>query len=161
MADAPLTRDYFDQQFDTLTHALQGGFAHIDREIIELKTDVAELKTDVAGLKTDVAGLKTDVAGLKTDVAGLKRDVGVLKMDVADMKADVADLKSRMAALEDEVRVLSANMVTKQYLDAKLDIFIRNQERDSLFKRTLLLALEQAKVLDPAMRAKLEQLIPS
>ncbi|MBI2482752.1 hypothetical protein HYV74_01075 [Candidatus Uhrbacteria bacterium] len=154
MADAPLTRDYFDQQFDALTHALQGGFAHIDSEIVGLKTDVAELKTDVAGLKTDVAELKTDVAGLK-------RDVGVLKMDVADIKADVADLKSRMATLEDEVRVLSANMITKQYLDAKLDIFVRNQERDSLFKRTLLLALEQAKVLDPAMRAKLEQLIPS
>lgn len=74
---------------------------------------------------------------------------------------DITDIKARLHAIEDEVQTLSRNMITKQYLDAKLDIFVRNQERDSLFKRTLLLALEQAKILDPAMRAKLEQLIPS
>ena len=81
--------------------------------------------------------------------------------EIADLKTDVADLKTRMCALEDEVRTLSRNMVTKQYLDAKLDIFIQNQQRDSTFKRMLLLALEQSKALDSTTRAKLEQLIPS
>ncbi|MDO8622566.1 MAG: hypothetical protein Q7R80_05020 [bacterium] len=133
MVDAPLTKQYFDTQFDTLLRAVKGGFDHVDGEIGDLKLDVADLKTDVADLKTDVHALKIDMA----------------------------DLKERMRVMEDEVRTLSRNMVTKQYLDAKLDIFIQNQERDSLFKRTLLLALEQAKVLDPTMRAKLEQLIPS
>lgn len=77
------------------------------------------------------------------------------------IESDLTGIKGRLAAVEDEIQTLSRNMVTKQYLDAKLDIFIQSQERDSKFKRLLLLTLEQAKVLDPATRAKLEQLIPS
>lgn len=77
------------------------------------------------------------------------------------IEGDLAHIKQRLAAVEDEVQTLSRTMVTKQYLDAKLDIFVQNQQRDSTFKRALLLALEQTKSIDPATRAKLEQLIPT
>ena len=126
MGDAPLTKQYFDEQFDFLGRAVKGGFDHVDERFkrVDERFDAVD-----------------------------ERFGGIEK--------DVAYIKQRLAALEDEVQALSRNMITKQYLDAKLDIFIRNQERDSLFKRTLLLMLEQSKVLDPASRAKLEQLIPS
>lgn len=77
------------------------------------------------------------------------------------IEGDIAHIKERLTSVESEVRALSANMVTKQYLDAKFDQLLALQHRDSLFKRQLLLALEQAKVLTPEGRAKLEQLIPS
>lgn len=77
------------------------------------------------------------------------------------IESDLAHIKNRLAAMEDEIQTLSRTMITKQYLDAKLDIFIQNQQRDSTFKRALLLALEQTNAIDATTRAKLEQLIPS
>lgn len=69
--------------------------------------------------------------------------------------------KKQLSLIEHEINTLSIKMVTKQYLDAKFDQLLALQHRDSLFKRQLLLALEQAQVLTPDTRAKLEQLIPS
>lgn len=69
--------------------------------------------------------------------------------------------KEQLSLVENEICTLNIKMMTKQYLDAKFDQLLALQHRDSLFKRQLLLALEQAKVLTPEGRAKLEQLIPS
>ena len=154
MIEQPLTQQYFDEQFESLARAVKGGFDHVEGDVAGLKGDVAELKIDVAGLKGDVAELKIDVAGLKGDVAELK-------IDVTGLKGDVAELKVRMRSIGDEVLVLSANMVTKQYLDAKIDQLIDAQRKDTLFKRLLLLALEEAHVLTPETRSKLEHLIPA
>ncbi|MFH1429898.1 MAG: hypothetical protein ABIG71_00035, partial [Candidatus Uhrbacteria bacterium] len=83
-----------------------------------------------------------------------------MKVDIAGLKTDVADLKTRMRAVEDETQILSANMVTKQYFDAKFDRLVDFQHKDILFKKRLLSVLEEAKVLPPETRQKLEQLIP-
>ena len=67
--------------------------------------------------------------------------------------------KECLNVMEDEVRALAASMETKGYLNAKTHEMLLVQKRDSLFKKTLLLALEQAKVLPPETRAKLELMI--
>ncbi len=75
------------------------------------------------------------------------------------IEGDLDHIKERLRLMENEVRALAASMVTKQYLDAKMDALLMVQQKDSLFKKTLLLALEQAKVLPPETRAKLELMI--
>lgn len=76
------------------------------------------------------------------------------------LESDIAHIKERLRYVENEVRALGSQMVTKQYLDAKIDELLAVQQKDSLFKRTLVLMLEQSNVLSPEARAKLEALIP-
>ena len=49
--------------------------------------------------------------------------------------------------------------LTKEYLDAEFDLLTARRQQSDLFWRLLLLELEQAKVLAPDVRAKLETLI--
>lgn len=81
-------------------------------------------------------------------------------MRLGGVEEDLSHIKQRLAYVENEVHSLSANMVTKQYLDTRFDELLIREHKDSLFKRTLVLALEQAHVLTPELRAKLETLIP-
>ena len=119
MVETPLTREYFDEQFDVLTKAVKSGFDSVDERFNAVDERLKTIETDLT------------------------------------------DIKRRLSAVEDEVRVLSANMVTKQYLDEKIEYLIDMQRKDALFKRRLLLALEEANVLTPDVRSQLEHLIPT
>lgn len=98
--------------------------------------------------------------GIDQRFASIDQRFDGVEMRFDALESDIAHIKERLRYVENEVRALGAQMVTKQYLDAKFDELLVIQQKDSLFKRTLLLALEQAKAITPEARAKLEALIP-
>lgn len=82
------------------------------------------------------------------------------------IEEDVAFLKQGVAALTDEVQVLSASMVTKQYLDAKIEALehriTKSATTNEALKRIvlmLMLILERNKLLPSEERVKYEMLL--
>lgn len=97
---------------------------------------------------------------LNTFSSNVDRRFDAVDVRLEGLESDMAHVKQRLSYVENEVRALGSLMVTKQYLDAKIDELLVVQQKDSLFKRTLVLMLEQSNVLSPEARAKLEALIP-
>ncbi|GEM_PF-3039070 len=126
-----VTKEYFNEQIDTVLRTVKQGFDRVDQQFAEVDQQFAEVN----------------------------RRFGGAEKHFQIIEEDIAHIKDRLGKVEDEVRMLAANMVTKQYLNAKIDQIMMLQQKDSLFKRSLLLVLEQAKVLTPEGRAKLEALI--
>lgn len=130
----------------------------LTKEILE---EVLEEKIDIV-LQTVKQGF--DDVDQRFDAVDKRFESVDERFDAVDKRFDAVEkeivyLKEDIKFLKNEVRALGASMVTKQYLDEKIDQLLEVQQRDSLFKRTLLMALEQAKVLPPETRAKLEALI--
>ena len=94
MSEIPLTKEYFDEQFDVLTRAVKEGF---DGTATTVALD--QVKADLSGVKDDLSGVKDDLNGVKADLNGVK--------------ADLKEVKQQANRIE-------ATMVTKSYLDDKL-----------------------------------------
>ncbi len=121
----------------------------LSADVGTLKTDVGVLKADVGGLKTDMGGLTARVGGLekfaidakkefkklsdKMDVDSEKLDAGLNKMDAGFALLEKSDqeiletmnsyatvVDDRLGKLEHGQTRMSANMVTKGYLDDKM-----------------------------------------
>ncbi|MBI4143057.1 hypothetical protein HY480_04245 [Candidatus Uhrbacteria bacterium] len=82
------------------------------------------------------------------------------------LEKDIAFLKQRVAAIADEVQVLSANMVTKQYLDARMDAHLglaqKAETKMEAMRQTifaLMFLLEKHHLLPSTERAKYEALL--
>ncbi|MBI4433576.1 hypothetical protein HY632_02300 [Candidatus Uhrbacteria bacterium] len=80
------------------------------------------------------------------------------------VESDIADLKHRMSRVEQEIITLGAQMVTKQYLDTKIDALLSQppiNKIDGVRRAVLavLLHLERAKLLPSEERATLEMLL--
>lgn len=79
---------------------------------------------------------------------------------------DIAFLKERTAAIADEVRTLSANMVTKQYLESRIETHLglgkasaTRQEAMRQAILALMLLLEKHQILPSEQRARYEALL--
>jgi predicted RNase H-like nuclease (RuvC/YqgF family) len=55
-------------------------------------------------------------AEVKSDISSMKSDISSMKSDISSMKSDISDLKS-------DVHELNTTMVTKDYLDRKVQEF--------------------------------------
>jgi len=82
------------------------------------------------------------------------------------IEEDISWLKQRVAAIADEVQVLSANMVTKQYLDARIDAHLglakKAETKMEAMRQTifaLMFLLEKHNLLPSTERAKYEALL--
>lgn len=82
------------------------------------------------------------------------------------IEADIAFLKERVAAIADEVQTLSVSMVTKQYLDARIEAHLgigeQTETKMEAMRQTifaLMLLLEKHQLLPSEQRARYEALL--
>ena len=141
----PITKQYFDEQIEVVVTTVKKGFDHVDERF-----KVVDERFKTVNERLDSIDERFNTVDVRFDAVAER---------FSSLDDDMTSIKDRLRGVENEVRALGAAMVTKQYLDAKIDQLLAMQEKDSLFKRTLLLALESARVLSPEMRAKLEMLI--
>ncbi len=59
---------------------------------------------------------KTELVEIKSDIVEIKSDIVEIKSDIVEINSDIADLKS-------DVHELNTTMVTKDYLDRKVQEF--------------------------------------
>lgn len=102
--------------------------------------------------------------GVDGRLDGIDHRLDALDLRLQTIESDIADLKQRMSRVEQEVITLGAQMVTKQYLDAKIDALLSQppiNKVDGVRKAVLavLLHLERAKLLPSEERATLEMLL--
>jgi archaellum component FlaC len=128
----PITKEYLDEQIDTVLRTVKKGFDHVDERFAHVDEQFGDMNKQFGGVEKHFQIIEEDIA----------------------------HIKERLRLVENEVRALSANMVTKQYLDAKIDQIMLLQQKDSLWKRLVVHIMDEAKILTPETRAKLEALIP-
>lgn len=138
----PELRQYLEEQFDLVVRTTKDGFDGVDEQLHVFKRSVDE-RFNAVDERFDAVD-----ARFKT------------------LEEDIAFLKKRVAAISDELQVLSANMVTKRYLDAKIEALehriTKSATTDEALKRIvlmLMLVLERHNLLQSEERAKYEMLL--
>lgn len=138
------TKQYFDEQFGATERRFT---AALDERFGELLTAVK------SGF--DAHDARFDEIDRRFDAVDAR---------LAAIESDLAHLKSRMSAVEQELIVLSASMVTKQYLDAKLEALLSQPPISKIdgMRRAIIAMmtiLERNNLLPSDQRATFEMLI--
>ncbi|MDO8463237.1 MAG: hypothetical protein Q7S96_03115 [bacterium] len=108
--EEPITKSYFDEKFDGFTRAVDEKIGGLARTMDEKIGGLAR------AMDEQIGGLARAV---KEGFDRVDERFDAVDERFNTIEGDIADLKYRMRLMEGEIQALSANMVTKQYLDAK------------------------------------------
>jgi chromosome segregation ATPase len=139
MEDKQLTNQDIANKIDNLTVLFQKNSVENQEYFIAIQQDIGDLGERMTNVETKLTGVETRLTKVETDLASVKTDLTGVKTDLTDVKNTIA-----------------TQVVTKDYLDEKLDKFavpIKTEDKkiniltNKLGARNVLPAADVAEVL--------------
>lgn len=82
-----------------------------------------EFNIEINGIKEEIDGMKTEIDGLKYEINGIKYEIKGMKAEIIEIKKDIVVIKVDITEIKDGIKGIKSVMVTKDYLEDRLDIF--------------------------------------
>ncbi|HEV7769947.1 MAG TPA: hypothetical protein VGO66_04715 [Solirubrobacterales bacterium] len=79
-----------DERLDDLKDHMSEGFARIDADLREIRSEIGGLRADVS---TEFASVRSEIGGVRSEIGGVRSDI---KTEVGGVRTEVNDLRSEM-----------------------------------------------------------------